>query len=105
MSTRWVAQQILSLPRTPEPARVAGGWNPKPPGVMQPGSATLTVYEYLASRPGRAWYSRRQIVAGTGRTGKSVDWALLFLRHTGRVESSRDESRCSRYLRYRVMGP
>jgi hypothetical protein len=49
-----------------------------------------------------AWWTRAQIVAATGCTSKSVDWALLYLRHTLRVEAHPDH-RCVRYLRYRAM--
>lgn len=100
MSTKWVAEQILSVRRTAEPISVTH--NPRPIGVMLPGSATDAVWQWLSARPGRAYWQRRQIVAGTGRTGKSVDWALLFLRATGRVEV-REDDRCSRYLRYRAV--
>lgn len=99
MSTSWVTHQILSIRRTAEPARTR---NPKPAGVMQPGSATQAVYDYLAALPHRRWVQRRQIVVGCGRTGKAVDWALIFLVRTGRVERSVDDSRCSRYCRYRT---
>lgn len=99
MSTSWVTHQILSIRRTAEPTRIAK--NPKPAGVMLPGSATHAVWVYLESLPHRRWVQRRQIVTGTGCTGKAVDWALIFLLTTGRIERSSDDMRCSRYYRYR----
>ena len=47
---------------------------------------------------------RQQIVTGTHRTGKAVDWALIYLRATKRIEVSEDP-RNSRYLRYRALPP
>lgn len=96
MSTKWVTQQILSIKRDAEPPR----FNPRPAGIMRPGSATEAVHQYLLGRPGRGWVLRQQIVAGTHRSGKAVDWALIFLRHVGLIESSKDPER-ARYLRYR----
>lgn len=97
MSTRWVALEILRIKRTAEPAR----FNPHPVGVMWPGSATEAVHRYLSERAGRGWVQRRQIVAATGRSGKAVDWALIFLRANKLVEASEDP-RNTRYLRYRA---
>lgn len=98
MSTRWVTEQILSIKREAEPSR----FNPRPLGVMRPGSATEAVFKFLESRPGRGWITRQQIVVATGRTGKAVDWALIFLRAVAVVESSQDPQRM-RYLRYRAV--
>lgn len=99
MSTRWVTEQILSIRRTAEPAR----FNPRPAGVMRPGSTTEAVLRYLQGRPGRAWITRQQIVVATSRSGKAVDWALIFLRSLDLVEASQDpEPHRSRYLRYRA---
>lgn len=100
MSMPWVTRQLLSIRRTAEPARLHV--NPKPPGVMLPGSATHAVWEWLSGRATTAWWTRQQIVTATGRTGKSVDWALLYLRAGGWIEVSQD-ARCTRYLRYRAL--
>lgn len=97
MSTLWVTQQIMKIKREAEPTR----WNPRPAGIMRPGSATEAVCTYLQERPGPGWVTRQQIVASTRRTGKAVDWALIFLRAVQAVESSQDP-RNARYLRYRA---
>lgn len=81
----------LTLPR----------YNPRPAGVIRPGSATQEVLSWLQSNPGR-WFSHFQIVQATGRTSKSVDWALLFLKARGLIESTQDEWRNSRYLKYSI---
>lgn len=77
-------------------------FNPRPAGVMRPGSTTEAVHRYLLNRPGLAWVSRQQIVVAIGRGGKAVDWALIFLRAKHLVEASQDPQR-GRYLRYRRM--
>lgn len=100
MSTKWVTQQILAIRRTAEPMR----FNPRPAGVMRPGSTTEAVHRYLDERPGRGWVTRQSIVVATGRSPKAVDWALIFLRTINRIEASQDpEPHRSRYLRYRVV--
>lgn len=76
-------------------------YNPRPLGVMRPGGASMAVLAFLQTNPKR-WFTFNQILIGTGRTSRSVDWACIFLRSTGRVEFSRDESRNPRYLRYRI---
>lgn len=101
MSTRWITQQLLSIRRHAEPSRLHPN-NPCPPGVMRPGSATEAVLVYLQDRR-EGWYSRRQIMAATGRSDQAVNWALLFLRHLGKVECKNNDARNPRYLRYRMV--
>ena len=74
--------------------------NPRPQGVIQPGSATSTLLKFLTARPGRV-FRREQLVLLTGCTPKALDWALLFLRQNGSIECVTDE-RNPRYLRYRL---
>ena len=75
--------------------------NPHPPGVILSGSASDAVKRYLEANPGK-FFNRRQIIHATGRTMKSVDAALLFLRSLGLIDVIPDAARCSRYLRYRI---
>lgn len=75
-------------------------FNPRPPGSIQPGSATEVVLIQLRRNPDR-WCSKLSIVWHTGRTGKSVDWALLFLRKLGLIEAQPDGIR-AHALRYRI---
>lgn len=51
--------------------------HPRPPGVIRPESVKGAVLEQLQSHPAH-WQTRASIVWRTGRTGHSVDWALLF---------------------------
>ena len=76
-------------------------FNPRPAGITRPGSATQAVLALLQAHSGR-WFSHFQIVQATGRTSKSVDWALLFLKARGLIESTKDEWRNSRYLKYSI---
>lgn len=77
-------------------------YNPRPAGVIRPGSATQVVLALLQANPGR-WFSHFQIVQATGRTQKSIDWALLFLKARHQIRTSSDEGRNSRYLKYSIV--
>lgn len=78
-------------------------YNPRPAGVIQEGGASKAVLDFLQVNPER-WFTFAQIMAGTGRTSKSLDWACIFLRSLGYVECSRNTEECrnSRYMRYRI---
>jgi DNA-binding transcriptional ArsR family regulator len=91
-------QQVVESqkPRKPPPKR----FNPRPPGVIQPGSATEAVYDFLAKAPGLK--TEAQIVWATKRTHSAVSWSLLRLRSWGKIEAINDPSRNSRYMRYRL---
>lgn len=73
--------------------------NPRPPGVIQPDSATDAVLRLMRSAPGRRWH-RAQLLHLTGRTESAVDWALLYLRRQGRIEVL--AATASRQFRYRL---
>lgn len=98
MSTAWVTQQILAIKRVAEPTT----FNPRPAGVMLDHSATRACMDWLGSRQAHGWWTRHQIIVGTGRTQKSVDWALMYLRAMGLVEIKPHESH-ARYFRYRAV--
>lgn len=74
-------------------------FNPHPAGLFQAGSATQEVDAFLAAHPGR-YYTMDQLLVATGRTDKSLDWAVRFLIGVGRIEWRSDESRNPRYRRY-----
>lgn len=76
-------------------------YNPRPAGVIRPGSATQAVLSLLQAHPGR-WFTHFQIVQATDRTQKSVDWALLFLKGRGLIGTTSDDGRNSRYRRYAI---
>ena len=62
-------------------------------------SATQAVDAFLAAHPGR-YYTMDQLILVTGRTDKSLDWAVRFLISIRRIEWRSDESRNPRYRRY-----
>ena len=104
MSLSWVAQQLArsTHPNTGGLGLEMPRYNPRPAGVMLEGKTPQLVLVFLQQSPKR-FYTHLEIVQGTGRTGKAVDWALAYLRETGRVEASRGaDHRNGRYLRYRL---
>lgn len=74
MSIEWTTRQISGIQRLVDPPR----FNPRPQGIVRPGSASDAILQYLRTNAGRSFY-RRHLITATGRTRKSVDWALLFL--------------------------
>jgi hypothetical protein len=102
MSWSLIVHQLAVGPdKQPQPHR----WLPpgdRQRGVICQGSATESVNAWLEAKHPIAYWTRQQIVLGTGRPQKAVDWALIFLRTTGRVEACQD-TRNPRYLRYRLV--
>lgn len=83
-------------PNKPAPRK----FNPRPAGVIQPGSATEAVLAFLRDSPGLK--TEAQIVWAVKRSHSAVSWALIRLRGWKLVEAVPDHSRNGRYLRYRV---
>lgn len=99
MSLQWVTHQILRRRREPlEPAR----YNPRPKGVMLPGSSTHAVLTWLDAAPAWIWWTRWSIRRATGLSRGSVDWALIYLAATGRIEVLPGPQAGGRGTRYRV---
>ena len=98
MSIAWMARQMeaYSLQQT-KPAR----YNPRPPGVIQPGGASEAVLQILSATPGR-FFTAQQLIQATGRSHAAVSFALLYLRDQGRIEAFPDTARNPRFLRYRI---
>lgn len=97
MSLEWVAAQLaLAVPEKP-----GLRFNPHPPGVIREGSATEAVLQFLAARGG-AFFNKEQIVERINRSGKAVDWALIFLRDQELIEAVPDSVRNPRFRRYRI---
>jgi len=96
----WMTNQILAASSRGSLNLEVPRYNPRPPGVIRDGSATQAVLLFLRKNP-KQFFSHCQIVTATGRTYKSVNWAMLFLRSQELVECVSDSQRNSRYLRYR----
>lgn len=102
MSSAWMVTQLTMIAEKRQGLGLqVPRYNPRPRGVIREGSATAAVLSYLKSRRG-IFFTHAQIVKGTQRSAKSVDWALLFLRSQSLVECVPDSSRNARYLRYRA---
>ena len=80
-----------------KPAR----YNPRPPGVIQPGSASDLILRILSESPGR-FFTCEQLIKETGRSHAAVSFALLYLRDQGLIEAFPDAARNTRFLRYRI---
>jgi peptidoglycan/xylan/chitin deacetylase (PgdA/CDA1 family) len=101
MSTEWIASQLRRMaaarPYSPNIPR----YNPRPAGVIRPGSATDIVLRLLAQRYG-IWLTHGQIVQQSGQTTKAVSWALIYLKSQDHIESTADDGRNCRYQRYQA---
>jgi hypothetical protein len=102
MSLEWIALQLqIRASRTFGLGLQVPRYNPRPAGVIRPGSATHAVLGYLQKHS--HWLNHRQICSGTGCTSHAVDWGLIFLKSQGLIECASDDGRNPRYLRYRII--
>lgn len=83
-------------PSKPAPRK----FNPRPAGVIQPGSATEAVMAFLKTSPGLK--TEAQIVWATKRSHSAVSWALLRLRAWNMIDAIGDPARNALYHRYRI---
>lgn len=79
-------------------------YNPRPKGQIQDGSATEAVLSFFQANPKRS-FTRAEVIAGTLRTPKAVNWALYYLASRSLVKATPDKSRNERYLRYKLTLP
>lgn len=98
VSMSWMVRQMEAYRQTKQtkPAR----YNPRPQGVIQPGSASDLILRILSESPGR-FFTCEQLIRATGRTHAAVSFALMYLRDQGRIEAFPDAARNPRYYRYR----
>lgn len=71
----WMAGQLGSRA---EPQR-SRAHNPRPPGVIRPGSGTDVLLRFLQASPKRSYY-HSELVLALGRSKGEVDWALVYLK-------------------------
>lgn len=90
---RLVAQRVAAS------APVQARHNPRPPGVVRPGSAADRILTVLRSQP-RRFFSREELIAATGLPEQSTAWPLFFLQRQELIGVG-DDPRNPRYLRYR----
>jgi hypothetical protein len=78
-------------------------YNPRPAGVIRPGSSTERVLAIFKANP-KLWLSHANLAWYTGLSHKPMSWALIYLQRQGLIEASTgDDERNSRYCRYRFI--
>lgn len=95
-----VFSMLAQISAATRPTEKRTKFNPRPAGLIQPGSATEAVLAFLESSPGLK--TEAQIIWATKCSHSAVSWALLRLRAWKRIDAVSDPSRNSRYLRYRA---
>jgi len=75
-------------------------FNPRPPGVAQPGGATEAVWNVLVETG--AAMTESQLVWRTKKSRSAVTWALIRLKAWKKIDVLSDSPRNSRYCRYRA---
>jgi len=78
----WMARQLGSRAEPPR----SRAHNPRPPGVIRPGSGTDVLLRFLQASPMRSFY-HSELVLALGRSKGEVDWALMYLQELGLVIS------------------
>lgn len=102
-STPWIANQLIRMADGRSAMKVEiNRYNPRPPGVIREGGATDAVLTFLQAHPAR-FFCHHEIQTATKKTKVSIDWALCFLRAQNIIESTSDDGRNPRYLRYRIL--
>lgn len=74
----WLAAQIGARQEPPRPQHT----NPRPAGVIRPGSGTDVLLRFLRLHPLR-WFFHPELVLALGRSKGEVDWALQYLAGQG----------------------
>ncbi|WP_150429143.1 helix-turn-helix domain-containing protein [Dechloromonas sp. CZR5] len=95
-----VVSMLSDIAESRQPSKKSQKFNPRPAGVIQPGSATEAVLGFLKDSPGLK--TEAQIIWATKFSHSAVSWALLRLRAWGMIDAIADPSRNSRYLRYKA---
>lgn len=78
----WMAEQMSAR----VPVERVRPTNPRPPGVIRPGSGTDVLLRFLRAHPGR-WFFHPELVLALGRSKGEVDWALQYLAQLGLIQS------------------
>ncbi len=100
MTLEWMSRQLVNLPGSLN--LNTKRYNPRPLGIIRPGSATEITLRCLQAHGG--FMTHNQIMFKTRCTQKALSHALAFLRGVGMVEVVSDDGRNQRYNRYRAIG-
>lgn len=103
----WLANQLMRLQQDGRQAMALQEprYNPRPPGVIQAGSASHAVVEYLTKfSTTQRYFTAGELMRVTNRTHAAVSWALIYLCAQGIVESKPLDvpQVSSRYKKYRL---
>lgn len=101
MSTEWVAHQLARMARARPHALSVPRYNPRPAGVIRPGSPTEVVLAVLCRRT-PVFLTFAQVMHQSRCTKAAIDHALRYLHAQGHIEFTADDGRNSRYRRYRA---
>lgn len=78
----WMTTQLC----TTRPAEKPRHNNPRPAGVIRPGSGSDVLLRYLRQHPQR-WFFHPELVLTLGRSKGEIDWALQYLAGQGLIAS------------------
>jgi len=77
--------------------------NPRPAGVVRPGSGTDALLRHLQQMPDR-WFFHCELVLALGRSKGEIDWGLQYLTGRGLVQAKLTELPGRKpVLRYRLI--
>lgn len=78
--------------------------NPRPQGVIRPGSGTDVLLRFLRQTP-RRWFFHSELILALGCSKGEMDWALGYLVREGFVQSRLTELPARKpVLRYKLEG-
>jgi hypothetical protein len=100
MTLDWVARSLANRPGSLN--LDSPRYNPRPPGVIRPGSGTDVVLMIFNKHP-KQWFSFSNLEWHTKLSRQKISWALIYLQGRGDIVSSvGDDERSCRYFRYRL---
>jgi hypothetical protein len=97
----WTSEQLRRMAAARRFATSTPRHNPRPAGVIRPGSPTEVVLACLCRRA-PVFLTFAQVMHQTQFTKATIDHALRYLKTQGHIEATADDGRNSRYQRYRA---
>lgn len=76
-------------------------FQPRPPGVIQPGSATDAILSVLLNTRDR-YLPTTELLRRTDRSRVAISLSLIYLKENAFIEAIADDGRNCRYMRYRL---
>lgn len=91
---------LQQLAAASKPVAEVRKYNPRPPGVIRPGSASDRILSLLRGAGG--FHTEQSIRAATGLSHSQASWALFYLSENGFIRKVPDTTRASSFYRYAV---